>query len=43
VRFSKNIVIAAKIPLFGKEGKGEILWRIDVKKIPLHPPFPKGE
>jgi len=25
------------IPLFRKEGLGEIL------KIPLHPPFPKGE
>jgi hypothetical protein len=30
-------------PLFGKEGKGEILWRIDYSKIPLNPPLLKGE
>jgi hypothetical protein len=31
-------------PLFGKEGYGEILWRINLfKKIPLNPPLLKGE
>jgi len=30
-------------PLFGKEGYGEILWRMIYSKIPLNPPLPKGE
>jgi hypothetical protein len=31
-------------PLFGKEGQGEILWRIDVfKKSPSIPLFQRGK
>src|SRR4030042_5894964 len=30
-------------PLFGKEGYGEILWRIDLFKKSPNPPLPKGE
>ncbi|OGW46050.1 MAG: hypothetical protein A2Y66_07960 [Nitrospirae bacterium RBG_13_41_22] len=29
-------------PLFGKEGQGEILWRIDLFKNPPQSPFAKG-
>jgi len=31
------------MPLFGKEGIGEILWRIVYSKIPLNPPLLKGD
>ena len=40
-----NIIIndnSICIPLFGKEGLGEIYKEI-IHKIPLNPPFPKGE
>jgi hypothetical protein len=30
------------IPLFGKEGQGRFFKEI-IRKIPLNPPFPKGE
>jgi hypothetical protein len=31
------------IPLFSKEGQGEILFEVAPLKIPLNPPLEKGE
>jgi hypothetical protein len=42
----RNDVIDPKIPLFGKEGIEEILrlyMKTFILKIPLFPPFPKGD